>query len=152
MEATMWTTLSDLDRTFAALDLFRRRLEEPAQPVSAPRFWMRESANGWLVKAEMPGVARDDLKVESDQGELTVRAVRRPLFEALDAAAGAGGPVAEARRTSTEADGDTLVRSFRLPRGVDHARIAAELKDGILTLTLPKLEEQKPKRIDVRAA
>jgi HSP20 family molecular chaperone IbpA len=82
----------------------------------------------WLV-ADLPGVTREGLHVEIENDELRLTA---------DA-----GAFADDSRVQ-------FSRAFRIPLGIDPAKVAADLKDGVLTLKLPKPSEMKPKKIDVR--
>lgn len=95
-----------------------------------------ETAEGLVVKADLPGVAKDGLDLQVENNLLTIRA-----------------------RASHAAPGDLLYREyelahffrqFELTDRVDQQRISADLKNGVLTLSLPKAEEAKPRRIDVR--
>jgi HSP20 family molecular chaperone IbpA len=95
-----------------------------------------ETTEGLVVKADLPGVAKDGLDVQVENNLLTIRA-----------------------QASHAAPGDLLYREyelahffrqFELTDRVDQQRISADLKNGVLTLSLPKAEEAKPRRIDVR--
>ena len=94
-------------------------------PVSA-----REDKDNLLVTAELPGVAREDVKVELTDDVLSLGATRK--------GSGAG-----------EEQSIAFARSFTLPYAVQADKIAAELKDGILRLTLPKTEAVKPRQITI---
>jgi HSP20 family protein len=82
----------------------------------------------WLV-ADLPGVGKDDLEIELQANELRLRAHAAGRFD--------------------DAPFD-YVRAFRLPPGIEGDKVSADLKDGVLTLKLPKPAELKPRRIDVR--
>ncbi len=85
----------------------------------------------WLV-ADLPGVKKDDLHVEVDNEELRLRAQAHPF--------------------SDESATFEFSRAFRIPPGIDPQAVRADLKDGVLTLKLPKPEEKKPRKIDVHVA
>lgn len=95
-----------------------------------------ETGEGYLVEADMPGVSRDGLEIYLDQNELT-------LLGRRSAAAEAG---TERYRESSGAD---YRRVFELHPEIDTQRIAARMDQGVLTLTLGKREETKPRRIEV---
>ena len=130
----MWTQLSDFDRTFATLDLFRRRFDEPVATAAPLRFAVREEPDAFILTADLPGVKREDLSVEVEGTTLALTAVRRPLFE---------DPAAE---------NITWERSFRISPTVDTTAVSAKLQDGVLFLRLPKVADVKPRKIDVQVA
>lgn len=92
------------------------------------------------ISIDLPGHAADGIELNLDAGVLTVRS-ERPA--PADADAG------RARRV--ERRFGTFVRSFALHRDVDPERIEASYDDGVLTITLPKREEAKPRTIPVKA-
>ena len=95
-----------------------------------------ETADGLLVKADLPGVAREGLDVRVENSLLTIRGKA--------AHAAPGDPVYQ------EYGLVNFFRQFELNERVDQSKISAELKHGVLTLTLPKAEEAKPRQIDVK--
>ncbi|MGD8618959.1 MAG: Hsp20/alpha crystallin family protein [Gammaproteobacteria bacterium] len=99
-----------------------------------------ENEAGITVQADMPGVSRDRLDVHIDSDTLTIegKAVI-PMPEGMDAL------YADIRSTRYQ-------RSFSLSRELDSERIEAALKDGVLTLHIPKREEHRPRRIEIQTA
>jgi len=97
-----------------------------------------EDENTLMIKAELPGVNRDNVKVSIENNILTIRGERK--FE---------DEVKRENYHRVERAYGEFMRSFTLPNYVDAAKIKAEFKDGMLNLTLPKLEEAKAKHIDV---
>jgi len=97
-----------------------------------------ENDTGITLQADMPGVSRDRLDVHIDSDTLTIegRAVI-PMPDDMDAL------YADIRSTLYQ-------RSFSLSRELDSGRIEAGLKDGVLTLRIPKREEHRPRRIEVQ--
>ena len=91
-----------------------------------------------VIKAEVPDVKREDLKVNFENNVLTISGERR----APEAAATDQVHRIERRHGS-------FSRSFTLPTWVDASSIAASYKDGVLTVRLPRREEAKPKTISV---
>ena len=89
---------------------------------------VHEDKDNLHVSAELPGVARDDVSIELNDEVLSLAATRK-----------VNG--AEGEQTVT------FARSFSLPYAVQADKITAELKDGILRLTLPKAEAAKPRKI-----
>lgn len=97
---------------------------------------IHERADGYVLEAEMPGVGKGGLEVTIDNNELTI--VGRRSDEAL-----AGDVV---YRESRAWD---YKRVFELDPEIDSAKISAKIEQGILTLTLPKAERVKPRKISV---
>ena len=91
------------------------------------------------IEAEMPGFKRDEIDVNVENGVLTIKAER----SSKDASDGKKRHMAERRFTRVQ-------RAFTLPRTVDGSEVDAGLKDGVLTLTLKKSEESKPRKIEIR--
>jgi len=96
-----------------------------------------ETAEGLVVKADLPGVAKEGLDVRVENHLLTIRG--------KVAHVAAGDPVYR------EYGLVNFFRQFELNERVDASKISAELKHGVLTLNLPKAEEAKPRKIEVRA-
>jgi HSP20 family protein len=97
-----------------------------------------ENADGLVVKADLPGVGKDGLDVRVENNLLTIRGKAQHI--AL------GDPVYR------EYELINFFRQFELNERVDQEKISADLKHGVLTLNLPKAEEAKPKKIDVRVS
>lgn len=107
-------------------------------PVAALRVDIYENDDEILLYADMPGVAKDDITVNLDHGELALRGVRR--FDATGTA-------------SCEEFGEAEYgRTFSVPQAIDVDKVEADLKEGVLTLHLPKAEAAKPRRIEIQAA
>jgi len=90
-----------------------------------------------VIKAEVPDVKREDLKVNFENNVLTISGERRAPEPAGD----------QVRRIERRHGG--FSRSLTLPTWVDASGIAASYKDGVLTVRLPRREESKPKQITV---
>ncbi|HWA08689.1 MAG TPA: Hsp20/alpha crystallin family protein [Opitutaceae bacterium] len=101
---------------------------------------VREDKDNLQVTAELPGVAREDVNLEIADDVLSLTATRK--VAGVQAQAEAGAPAAE----QTVA----FARSFSLPYAVQADKVTAELKDGVLRLTLPKAEALKPRKIEVK--
>ncbi|HEY5764931.1 MAG TPA: Hsp20/alpha crystallin family protein [Candidatus Deferrimicrobiaceae bacterium] len=91
-----------------------------------------------VVKAELPGVERDQISVEVKDGILTLRGERK--FER---------DVKEESYHRVERSYGTFLRSFSLPVSVDQDQVKATFRDGVLEVELPKKEQAKPKQIQV---
>jgi HSP20 family protein len=95
-----------------------------------------ETTDGYLLEAEMPGVAKDGIEVTVENGELVI----------LGRRADKNLPGTALYRESRPVD---YRRVFDLDPSIDTGKITAKMEQGILTLTLPKAEEVKPRRITV---
>lgn len=93
-----------------------------------------------VLKAELPGMDSDDIQIEVDDNVLTIKGERK--FEE---------EVEDERYYRVERRYGSFQRSIALPQGVLADQIKAGYEDGILTVTVPKAEEQKPRRIQVTA-
>jgi len=97
-----------------------------------------EDDTGITVHADMPGVSKDRLNIQTDSDSLSIVGdINIPMPENMDAV------YADVRSNRYQ-------RSFSLSRELDGDNIEASLKDGVLTLRIPKHEEHKPRKIEVR--
>lgn len=147
----MWTRLNDIDRMFEAMDLFRSNLnrmftdydryygEDPGWRVvdGSPRTNFYDNGDKFQVIAEVPGLSKDDLKIRIQGNYLELSGTRNS-----DAPKGYKAHRVERNMTA-------FTRSFTLPADVNVDKIEAVLKDGLLTLVLPKAEAAKPKQISI---
>lgn len=97
-----------------------------------------ETSEGLVVKADLPGVAKDGLDVRVENNLLTIR--------------GRAGHAAPGEAIYREYELVNFFRQFELSDKVDQHKISAELKNGVVTLNLPKAEEARPRRIDVHVS
>lgn len=106
--------------------------------VMRPAVDIFENAQGITVRAEMPGVSKERLSVHADRNTLTIEGEL-----GLDMPQG---------MEALHADVQSMryVRSFQLSGELDPDRIEANLRDGVLTLRIPKRAELQPRRVDVR--
>jgi HSP20 family protein len=102
----------------------------------APEVNIFETKDGYVLEAELPGVSKEGLEISLEGNELTLvghRRVEKPAGQAL-------------LRESQAVD---FRRVFELDPAIDTAKITAKMEQGILTLTLPKSERVKPRKISV---
>jgi HSP20 family molecular chaperone IbpA len=97
-----------------------------------------ETADGLVVKADLPGVAKEGLDVRVENNLLSIR--------------GKANHSAPGEPIYREYGLVNFFRQFELNERVDQLKISAELKHGVLTLNLPKAEEAKPKRVEIKVA
>lgn len=103
-------------------------------------FEVKESKDAFVFKADLPGIKAEDLDVKLTQNRLTITGKR----EAEKSEKG------DTFYTFERSYG-SFVRSFTLPEGVDGEKVEADLKDGVLTLKVPKKPEAQPKQINVKS-
>jgi HSP20 family protein len=99
-----------------------------------------------VLKAELPDMKREDIQVVFENNTLTLKGERKFENTALENA------VKQEQFHRLERAYGTFSRSFSLPSTVDASKIAAEYKNGVLTVTLPFREEAKPRTINVEVA
>lgn len=105
---------------------------------ATPAVDIYENDDEILLHADMPGVVKEDIRVNIDNGTLSLSGVRR--FDKKGV-------------SSWEEFSDVeYIRSFSVPQSIDIERVKAELKDGVLKLHLPKSDAAKPRMIEIKAA
>jgi HSP20 family protein len=110
---------------------------------STLRRWMPamdlvETADSFVLRADLPGLTEDDVKIEFDDGTLTVSGERKPEHEAKG----------EGYYRVERAVG-SFSRSLTLPQGIDPEAVTASFDRGVLEVSIPKPEERKPRRIEI---
>ncbi len=160
----MMTRISDVDRTFAAMDELRRRMERafddyegrphqnaprgffeafdfgPSRTVATwPRISVYDTGAALVLYADVPGLEASDIKIEVAQDVLSLSGERK-------ADAPEGYAVHRRERAPVK-----FARSLALPCKVDIEKSTATVTDGVLTLTLPKVAEAQPRQISVKA-
>ena len=147
----MWRRLNDINRMFESMDLLRSKLDTAFNDYGgsysedygwkvvngSPQTNLYESGDAFQVIAEVPGLSKDDLNIKIQGNYLELSGTRHS-----DAPEGY-------KIHRVERDTDSFTRSFTLPAEVDVNKIEAVLKDGLLTLVLPKAEAVKPKQISI---
>lgn len=145
----MLTRWNDYDRSFAMLDELRRRMDSllsdwdrgglATGAAGWPRVNLYDADSQVVLEAELPGVNKDDLDIQVTRDGLALsgkRAVEVPE----------GYSVHRRERGAIQ-----FARSFTLRDKVDPEKVKAELKDGVLTLTLEKAPEAQPRKIALRS-
>ena len=112
--------------------------QSPEEPGVRPSYEVRETPEAYAVVVRLPGVARETLEVTADSAE--VRVTGRPAWTRP------GTWTAVHRETADV----PFVLTLAHESAVDVDRIHAELKDGVLQLTLPKAEALRPRKVEVR--
>jgi HSP20 family protein len=105
----------------------------------APRVDIVEQDGGYELVADLPGLKKEDIKIEIEDNMLTLRGEKKLEEEKKD----------KNYRLCERYHGE-FVRTFALPENVNRDAIVAEFKDGVLKLEIPKTEQAKPKQIEVK--
>jgi HSP20 family protein len=134
------TTLQDqINHLFS--NSFDRTSEEGSLSAWAPAVDIYETEHELVVKADLPDIDPKDLDIRVENNILTIRGERK--FEKQ---------VNEDKYLRVERSYGSFARSFTLANTVDAEAIKADYQNGVLTLTIPKREEAKPKQIKVNVA
>jgi len=102
-----------------------------------PRFDIYENENGYVLMGDLPGVSPEDLDVKYENQELTIHGKAPSRYT-------------DGQCFAEEYGVGDFRRSFSIGELIDGSQIAAELKDGVLTVQLPKRAEAKPRKIAVK--
>ena len=129
---TNW--FDDVDTLFEN-DFFTRPLERNW----APAIDIEEKDGTFLVKADLPGVNKDDIHLELRDGYLTLKGERKYEYEEK-----------EDNYRRIERTHGTFQRSLKVPEGLTQKDIKAKYRDGVLELTIPTPKVEKPKAINVK--
>ena len=123
--------------------LFRPPLtHRSVRKARIPAVDVAETDTAYQVKAELPGIRKEDLDVTVDDGVLTIKAEHNDNQEQTE-----NGQLIRQERSYGK-----FVRSLRLGANVDEETITAEYRDGVLHITLPKAKEVQPRKVEVSAA
>jgi HSP20 family protein len=107
----------------------------------APSVDIIEDEKEWLVKADLPEVKKEDVKVTVENGVLAITGERKLEKEEKNK-----------KYHRVERSYGNFLRSFTLPDGADGSQVNAEFRDGVLKVHLPKSEKAKPKTVEVKVA
>ncbi len=146
MNLISWNPFREMDEL-----LGRSRLLSHMRPVAAdgdvpladwaPSVDISETDTEYRVKAELPGVSKDDVRITVHSGMLTLEGERKVERESKDE-----------RHHRVERYYGRFSRSFSLPEDVAAERISADGKEGVITVHLPKAEAKKPKTVEVKVS
>jgi HSP20 family protein len=132
-----------LNRVFGRSDLAKAK-EDGGGFITfdwAPSVDIAETAEAFEIKAELPDLKKEDVKVTVEEGQLRISGERKQEKEEKGK-----------KFHRIERSYGSFMRSFTLPENVDDARLSAEYKDGVLNVRLPKTEKPKPKAIPVKVS
>jgi len=151
MVMSKWDPFTDLVTLRQAMDrLFDQSFVRPGQTgvremtsASSMPIDLYDRNGDYIIKAYLPGVRAEDVEINADQGTLTIQAHIPGEAEREEAK--------NYRWLVNELGYGDVVRTVTLPSMIDAGKIDATVENGILTVTVPKAEEAKPKKITVRA-
>jgi len=136
-----WTADVESQLVGEAFEDFDRIVDSFLRPDSyssvnfQPRIDLNETENHYMASFDMPGVKKDDIKIEMRGRQLVVTGERR----------------SEIKNSSHRTTGK-FERAFTLPESVDAEKIEAHYEDGVLNIALPKAEAAKPRTIEIQTA
>ena len=146
MNLVKWDPFKELEDVSNRLNrLFSRSpaRTESNQEMLAMADWtpsvdISETDTAYLIKGEIPGVKKEDVKITIEDGMVTMRGERKQEKEEKNK-----------KFHRIERSYGSFIRSFRMPDDVDESAIKAEFKDGMISVTLPKSAKAKAKAIEV---
>ena len=107
----------------------------------APSVDISENNEEFMIKAELPGVNKEDVKVAVEDGVVRIQGERKQEKEEKDK-----------KFHRVERSYGSFMRTFRLPDNIDESNVQAQFKDGVLTVRLPKSPTAKPKALEVKVS
>ena len=134
---TRWDPLRDL----LALHEQIGQLVGTDAPGWTPPVDLYETATEFVLTAELPGLSRDQIEIQAEEHRIVIRGER------AGSASGKERPCEQYHRV--ERGHGRFARAFALPAAIDVERVSADLKDGLLTVTVPKATDRGAHRIDV---
>lgn len=139
--STLGNVWGDLKSEFArAFGDLGRTGNSTATRMCRPDMNMVETENDFVLTMDLPGISLEDLSIEVKGEELVIAGDRRNETETT-----------EGRWHRVESTYGKFYRAVRLGHGLKTDNIDAEYRDGVLKITVPKAEEVKPRRIEIRA-
>ncbi|MCX7978104.1 MAG: Hsp20/alpha crystallin family protein [Bdellovibrionaceae bacterium] len=137
-----WDPFRDF-RSFDRLleDFYSPRWKELEKVVMSPSVDLTENKNAYMMKFDLPGVSKDQIKIDLHDNVLTVSGERREEKETDDK---------DTRCHLREVSYGSFSRSFRFPEAVDAEKAEAKFEDGVLRLTIPKKEGAGKRQITIR--
>ncbi len=151
MAITRWNPATDVTRDLDTMQKRMNRLfndffsgregdgDELMAGAWSPAVDVVEHDDSFVIEAELPGMNKDDIKISVTNDVLTIRGEKK--IEKEDK---------KKNYHRMERSYGSFSRTFALPGNVKADKVDAEFKNGILTVTVPKSEEAKPKQIDVK--
>ena len=136
MAFTRWDSLSDL----LALHEQIGQLVGADAPGWTPPVDLFETAREFVLSAELPGLSREQIEIHVEENRIVIRGAR---------SAALSGDIPCEQFHRVERGHGRFSRAFSLPEAIDTGNVTADLKDGVLTVTIPKVADRDIRRIDV---
>ena len=144
MAIIRWRPLSEIDSFRREMDrMFDNFFGREADVAESPMTWypsvdIKETKDDFVLTAEVPGMSKDDIKINISDNTLTIKGEKKEEKKEEDT-----------NYHRVERRYGSFQRSFTLPTQIQGNKVKAAYKDGVLTITLPKKEEVKPKEIPI---
>lgn len=146
MNLIKWDPFKELEDVSNRLNRLFGRSNSPVESEQnmlavadwSPSVNISETDDAYLIRGEVPGVKKEDVKVSVQDGMLTIQGERKMEKEEKNK-----------KFHRVECSYGNFVRSFRMPDDADENKVKAEFKDGMLNVTLPKSAKAKSKSINV---
>ena len=143
-------TVSPLNGVFSRMATLNRAMEDVVgraeDPALGAQYWTPnmdawETEQAFVVQLDLPGLKRDQVEVNFDRNTLTIRGTRTDTIPSAEKG--------ELRVFFAERAPGSFSRTLRFPQYVEASRIEAAFADGVLTVTVPKSEAAKPRKIEI---
>lgn len=139
-------TVSPLNGVLSRMATINRAMEESA--LGSGQYWTPnmdawETEHAFVVQLDLPGLTREQVEVNFDRNTLTVRGTREATIPEVENG--------EIRVFFAERSPGAFSRSLRFPQYVEASKIEAAFSNGVLTVTVPKAETAKPRKIEIAA-
>lgn len=144
MAIIRWRPLAEVDSLRHEMnrlfDSFFKSDIESGEELSTwyPMVDVKETKDDFVVSVEIPGISKDDVKINVSENTLTIKGEKKQEKKEADH-----------NFHRIERRYGSFQRSFTLPTQIEDGKVKASYKDGVLTITLPKKEEVKPKEIPI---
>jgi HSP20 family protein len=150
MALTRWNPFRELEELNARINrsfgssLLHRDLDAPGKDALVGFDWspsvdITETSEEFQIKAELPEVKKEDVKIHVENGMLSISGERKQEKEEQNK-----------KWHRVERSYGSFLRTFTLPENVDESKVRAEFKDGLLTMRLPKSTPAKPKATEIK--
>jgi len=142
MNVSIWDPFREMEALFNTYTMPARKKGGDENKPAETRDWapvvdILETENAFFLKVELPGVEKDDVDVSIDNRILTIKGEKE-------------NDCKDQKVHRGECRYGTFIRNFTLPQDVDVDKVEAACKNGVLILTLNKMEQAKPKQIEVK--
>ena len=142
MSLVRWDPFRELESIQSRLNrLFGESSEQPSFADWTPAVDIQETDAEYVIKADLPDVGKDNVKVNFDDGVLAIEGERKMEREEQNK-----------KYHKIERSYGKFVRRFAMPTEVDPTKVAASFKDGVLSVRVPKSAAAKPKAIEIKVA